>query len=397
MIDLKSILQKHPNCLSSRSAFKSVLMDKYPSEKRMVNILTILYECGVANKIKAKNRIDSNEMQSLIAQIENEYGISAQYSQDAVIIWATAYGISAYRIKIKTEPIIRNTESVTPNFSVSNPNSDKVSSEPIFSQQTTTGDPSDYEVILKADGYYLSRFKGFEEDEMVVPNMVGEKEIVGITRTAFKGCVSVKKLCLSEGIRVLENGAFSDCSSLVAVVLPSTLTTIGGPTTECKDGVFATTKIEKISIPDSVTYIGPYTFWYCNRLKQVNLSNNLQEIEIALFSSCSELVDVKMPQNLKKIKTAAFDGCHKFKEAHIPKGTKVIEENAFRGSGLSTIYVPPSVTSIATTTSAPNWYTRRSWGRDETLGGYGTVYCEAGSAAYEFARKNNMKCAKAQF
>lgn len=143
--------------------------------------------------------------------------------------------------------------------------------------------------------------------------------------------------------------------------------------------------------------MGPYTFWYCNKLKRVELSINLEEIEVALFSSCSELVNVRMPRNLKRIKTAAFNGCHKFKETHIPNGTKVIEENAFKGAGLSTIYVPPSVTSIATSTSAPNWFTRLSWGRDETLGGYGTVYCEVGSAAYNFARKNNMKCAKAQF
>lgn len=398
MIDLKSILKQHPNCLNSRASFKSVLMDKYPTEKRMVNILTILFECGVANKIKQKKRVDANEMQGLVAQIDNEYGISAQYSQEAILIWAAAFDVSAEKIKVSipsaTTPLVKNRQAVTPSV-----NADSAYT-PIREPQATyssTGNSSDYDIVMKNGGYYISRFKGFEEDEMVVPNMVGEKRIVGITGDAYHGCVSVKKLCLSEGIRVLENGAFSDCSSLTTVVLPSTLTTIGGPTNECKDGVFAATKIESIVIPDSVTYMGPYTFWYCNKLKRVELSNNLEEIEVALFSSCSELVNVRMPRNLKRIKTAAFNGCHKFKETHIPNGTKVIEENAFKGSGLSTIYVPPSVTSIATSTSAPNWFTRLSWGRDETLGGYGTVYCEAGSAAYNFARKNNMKCAKAQF
>ena len=61
MIDLKSILTQHPNCLNSRASFKSVLMDKYPKEKRTVNILTILFECGVANKIKQRKHIDENE------------------------------------------------------------------------------------------------------------------------------------------------------------------------------------------------------------------------------------------------------------------------------------------------------------------------------------------------
>lgn len=54
MIDLKNILKLHPNCLSSRASFRSVLLDKYPNEKRVINILTILVECGIANRIKEK-------------------------------------------------------------------------------------------------------------------------------------------------------------------------------------------------------------------------------------------------------------------------------------------------------------------------------------------------------
>ena len=95
MIDLQSILKQHPNCLNNRASFKSVLMDKYPTEKRMVNILTILFECGVANRIKTKKSIDANEMQALIAQAENEYGISGLYSQEAILVWAAAFDVTA--------------------------------------------------------------------------------------------------------------------------------------------------------------------------------------------------------------------------------------------------------------------------------------------------------------
>lgn len=99
MIDLKAILIQHPNCLSSRATFKSVLMDSYPTEKRLLNILTILFECGVAYKIKEKKTIDAKEMQGLISQIENEYGISGRYSQEAILVWATAFDVTASAIK----------------------------------------------------------------------------------------------------------------------------------------------------------------------------------------------------------------------------------------------------------------------------------------------------------
>lgn len=398
MVDLKLILQKYPNCLNSRASFKSILMDTYPSEKRLVNILTILFECGVANKIKLKKRIDGNEMQGLITQVENEYGISAQYTQEAIIIWASAFDVSAEKIKVgipsATTPPTESRQPVAPVVAASS------AYAPIRESQTTystTGSSSDYEVVMKNGGYYISRFKGFEEDEMIIPNEIDEKKIIGICSKAFRGCVSVKKICLSEGIRVLENGAFSECSSLSEVILPNTLTTIGSPTKECKDGVFATTKIEKIIIPDSVTYMGPYTFWSCSKLRNVELSNSLQEIEVCLFANCSELANIKLPTRLKTIKTAAFYKCNGLRTVQIPNGTKVIEENAFHNARISSIYVPSSVTSIGKTTSCPNWTRRLSWERDETLGGYATVYCEAGSTAFDFARKNNMKCAKAQF
>ena len=338
-------------------------------------------------------------MQALITQIENEYGISGQYSQDAIVVWAGTFDVNAEKIKpsatITKNSIIKEKQASTPGVNVNSVYSPYRGVQPTYS---TTGSSSDYDIVSKIDGFYISRFKGFEEDEMIIPNEIDGKKIVGIASKAFQGCVSVKKICLSEGIHVLEKCAFSDCSSLAEIILPNTLTTIGSPTKECTDGVFANTRIKKIIIPDSVTYMGPYTFWYCYDLKSVELSNNLEEIEVALFSSCSELANVKLPQRLKRIKTAAFDECRKLKSIQIPNGTKVIKENAFKGANLSSIYVPPSVTSIATTTSAPNWFfARQSWERDETLGGYATVYCEAGTAAFNFARNNNMKCARAQF
>ena len=94
-IDLKTILKQNPNCLNSRASFKSTLLGMYPSEKRIINILAILFECGIANKIKEKKILDSDEMQEFIMQIENEYGISKQYSQDAILIWASAFDVVA--------------------------------------------------------------------------------------------------------------------------------------------------------------------------------------------------------------------------------------------------------------------------------------------------------------
>lgn len=380
MIDLKSTLKQHPNCLSSRSAFKSVLMDKYPTEKRTVNILTILFECGVANKIKAKKNIDTNEMQALIAQVENEYGISGQYSQEAILVWAAAFDVTVSSVK---------TPSTTPL-----PTSERqaIEQKPV---EYVQGDVDDYDVVQKPDGYYITHFNGFEEAIMTIPSMIAGKRIKGIAQDAFKGCVTVKKVHISEGIEVIENSAFKDCKALEAVSLPDTLRKIGSSSKEYGIGAFAGTKLKEIVIPPNVDFLGPYTFNFCSELNKVILSDNISVISERAFNYCSKLTDIKLPSKLSVIGEEAFSDCG-LREIHIPMGTQKIMRSAFNKTRLIAAYIPPTVTEIgdANSHSVLGDYT---FGRNFTRHPDFTIFCSAGSTAMEYARKNNIKCAKAQF
>ena len=94
MIDLKTVLREHPGCLSSRASFRSILMDIYPDEKRMVNILTSMLECGAVQKIKNRSILNDSEFQAILGQLENEYGTAAIYASDGIKIWADAFGVS---------------------------------------------------------------------------------------------------------------------------------------------------------------------------------------------------------------------------------------------------------------------------------------------------------------
>lgn len=377
MIDLKSIMKQHPNCLNSRASFRSVLMDTYPSEKRTVNILTILFECGIADRIKTKKSIDANEMQGLIAQIENEYGISGQYSQNAIIAWATAFDVTVSAVKVNT------TEAVT---KTSTPPENK----PVVYVQ---GDVDDYEIVEKADGYYIARFNGFEEEDMTIPSMIGGKEIKGIAQNAFQGCVMVKKLHISEGIEVIENCAFKGCKALENVSLPDTLRRIGSEVPEPKAGAFWGTGLRMVMIPQSVEFLGPYSFGSCTDLRKIELSNKITTIYEHTFDCCMQLSEIRLPSNLVTIEDSAFVCCGKLREVHIPVGTQKIGKDAFFGTQLTAIYIPPTVTAIGDNSA-------RSVLRDSTFGSSPrnmTIYCVAGSAAMDYARKNNIKCAKAQF
>lgn len=378
MIDLKSILKQHPNCLSSRASFKSILMDKYPAEKRMVNILTILFECGVAHRIKEKKNIDSNEMLGLVAQVENEYGISGQYSQEAILIWAAAFGVTASAIKTQA-PIAAPKEQAKP-----------VEQKPVVYVQ---GDVDDYEVVQKADGYYITHFNGFEEDEMTIPSMIDGKTITGIAQDAFKGCVAVKRITISEGIEIIENCAFKECQALEEITFPDTLRRIGSKSTEYGVGAFFNTNLKTVILPQSVEFLGPYSFGFCSNLRKVELSDKITVIHESTFSYCRSLSDIKLPSGLLRIEANAFDNCKTLKVVQIPLGTQFIGRKSFDGTTLAEIYIPPTVTKIGEESA-------RSILADGVFGYSSrslTIYCAAGSTAMEYARKNNIKCAKAQF
>lgn len=366
MIDIKTILKEYPNCLNSRVSLRSILMDTYPSEKRMANILTILFECGIVNKIKVKKSIDPNEMQGFIAQVENEYGISGKYSQEAILIWAAAFDVTASAINLQS-PISSPKEPQK-----------SVDSNPI---SYVSGDVDDYDVVQKADGYYIAHFNGFEEDKMIVPSMIDGKAIKGIAQDAFKGCVAVKQVIISEGIEIIENKAFKECKSLESVSFPSTLKRIGSDDAKERDGAFTCTNLRSILIPNATEYVGPYTFASCKNLQQVQMSDHVIAIEKGTFYNCQHLRDVTLPKELLVIEEDAFMLCIGLKEIRIPMGTQELKECAFANTKMAEIHIPPTVIKI---------------GRSAVVNSP-TVYCTAGSVAMEFARKNNMKCAKAQF
>lgn len=346
MIDLKNILRLHPSCLSSRASFKSVLMDKYPSEKRLVNILTILFECGIANKIKAKKSIDANEMQRLITQIENEYGISWQYSQDAILAWAAAFDVTAVKVN-----------------SVAFSNQEKssvIAKEPIV---YVSGDIDDYDIVQESDGYYISHFNGFEEDEMTIPSMIDGKIIVGIKPEVFQGLGTVKTIHISEGIKDIAERSFANCSALT-----------------------------NITLPQSLERLGKNTFSECHHLKEIDIPDAVKEIPAGCFRVCRGLRKVKLPASLETVGVSAFEWGMYLEEIHIPLGTKTIQARAFySSSGLATAYIPPSVTNI----EYGNFVNYEKYGDEPSW--KMTIYCTAGSAAMEYARKYNIKCAKAQF
>ena len=101
-------------------------------------------------------------------------------------------------------------------------------------------------------------------------------------------------ITIPDGIVRIENYAFGSNSSLVRVIIPS-----------------------------SVTSIGKWAFIDCKKLKDVTLSNGLLEIDICAFQGCESLETIIIPNSVKSIGKKAFSNCINIKNITISDNTSI--------------------------------------------------------------------------
>lgn len=85
-----------------------------------------------------------------------------------------------------------------------------------------------------------------------------------------------------------------------------------------------TSKIKKIVMPDTVTYIGECAFGDYDDsvpLEEIVLSKNLKTIGLYAFSRCFELKSIDIPESVNEIENGAFSGCYSLKNFNVSQNT----------------------------------------------------------------------------
>ena len=132
----------------------------------------------------------------------------------------------------------------------------------------------------------------------------------------------------------------------------------GKPVTTIKRDAFITCfDLQTIVIPNSVTQINRGAFIYCNSLENIVFDDNpnyrfengmLLDKEGTVLVACPNADISEIPKTICTIFTDAFYYNKSISDISFEEGSVIqtIEENAFRGSSLSSISIPNTVTSI---------------------------------------------------
>lgn len=380
---LARIIKDYPDALLDRKKLQALFSDFYPQDRLKRNILLMVFDDGIVEEMQTAAALDRIALHRYVKSVSQGYGIQTGSAEDAVLIWARAMGL-----QIDTD--------------AADEKEDEVSESEIEWAESEGGIAYEYEETPR--GVKLLRFIDFDDEVVTIPNMVDGKKVTEVGNHAFKGCVGIEKIVISEGIEVLGNGVFMNCKELKEVVMPRTLRRIGttdptgcpkilGTMTKL-EGTFEYTALEEVVIPDSVKYIGEYAFSGCNRLRRVVLPDELKEIKQYTFCWCKNLQEVVFPQDLRVVGMEAFEGCESLKNVVLPEGVSSIEQGAFAGCrSMESIYIPDSVNEIGG--GKGNGF-MQTFGQPDDRHTDFTILCNAGSYAMGYARKQQIKCAKAQ-
>ncbi len=142
----------------------------------------------------------------------------------------------------------------------------------------------------------------FEPEEYVVPNTVVEIKSKALSDTSLKHITlldglesigfeafmysQIEKIIIPDTVTFIDQLAFAACSKLKEIVLPPQIKVIGSSTlTECY-------ALEKVIIPDGVTSLKIYAFENDTALKFVYIPKSVTRIDSGAFGNCKNLTDI---------------------------------------------------------------------------------------------------------
>ena len=158
---------------------------------------------------------------------------------------------------------------------------------------------------------------------------------------AFKDCTNLISVTIPNSVTSIGDYAFRNCTGLTSVTIPNSVTTIGSYAFKDCSG------LTSVTIGNSVTQIKSYTFYGCSSLTSINIPNSVTSIEEYAFYNCNSLTSITIGINVTSIGKLAFRGCAKLTTVTIPNSVIDIGKQAFLDcSGLTSVTIGSGIMSI---------------------------------------------------
>ena len=213
------------------------------------------------------------------------------------------------------------------------------------------------EFTLNSDknSYSVTGIGSCKDTDLVIPATYNGLPVTTIGSKAFRDCTSLTSVTIPDSVTTIGSYAFLYCTKLTDVTIGNSVTTIGS------EAFYDCDSLTSVTIPDSVTTIGSYAFAYCTGLTSVNITDIAAWCNIKFASSYAnplyyaknlylngELVtELIIPEGVTTIGDYAFYYCTSLTSVTIPDSVTTIGSRAFYYcTSLTSVTIPDSVTTI---------------------------------------------------
>ncbi len=205
--------------------------------------------------------------------------------------------------------------------------------------------------IVRGGGIYYNSVNCYTSDDVIgnyafsdcsgLTSLILPSNVTSIGYSAFYGCIRLTSLTLPSSVTSIGSSAFEGCRSLTSLILPSSVTSIGS------SAFYGCSGLTSLTLPSSVTSIGWATFSGCSGLTSLTLPSSVTSIDGRAFYGCSSLFGLTLPSSVTSIGKSAFEGCSGLFSLTLPSSVTSIDGRAFYGcSSLFGLTLPSSVTEI---------------------------------------------------
>jgi hypothetical protein len=211
---------------------------------------------------------------------------------------------------------------------------------------------------------------------MVIPSATNGFPVVGIGNLAFSDCTSLISVSIPNSVTSIGEYAFEVCTSLTNVMIGAGVTNIGNaafnscPSLAAINVASSNSAFSSVSgvlynqsqtvlvaypngggttytIPNGVTNIGNAAFANSARLTSVTIPTSVTSMGTGEFEYCTSLTNVTIPNGVRSVETEAFYQCTNLASVTISASANDIGLGAFESCrGLKSVTIPNSVTNL---------------------------------------------------
>ena len=193
---------------------------------------------------------------------------------------------------------------------------------------------------------------------ITIPNKISDKLVTSIETAAFRDQNKILSITVPDSVTSVGAEAFSGCASLTSIT--GSTTNASTVAQQAQSNSFAVnitsgtsiddrsfsgcTGLMSITIPESVTSIGYQAFYNCSKLTSITIPDSVTSFGSEAFSGCTSITSIiGSAINANKV---ALQAKSNFFTVNITSGTSIRDYDFRYCTGLTSITIPDSVTSI---------------------------------------------------